>query len=232
MSLVRASVRAGADPRAGGGENPTITLTGRPRTLSEHQPKLTRMRVGGLAVDTPARCWRDARMMIVRRAPPAGYSADSGRVVGLPRPLAADTIAGMFCFSGSDRARRRSPRGHLLVGLLAATMLLGSATLVAGCGGGGGRVIDAGDLVTFDVCVDHTQFLMTVRHGQGMGLVAIIRDRARHAVVGEISNRHPLVMLGGAAAAQGRYVMSTATPTGRDAGAIERCWDRISPVSP
>jgi hypothetical protein len=73
-----------------------------------------------------------------------------------------------------------------------------------------------------------------MRQGDGnSSLVETIEDRVHDAVVGEVAtNRPPTTILGGAAAANGRYVMSTATPLGRDASAIERCWDRFFPVAP
>lgn len=40
------------------------------------------------------------------------------------------------------------------------------------------------------------------------------------------------ITLGGAAAAGGRYAMSTVTPTGRDPSAIENCWDGPFSIAP
>jgi hypothetical protein len=62
--------------------------------------------------------------------------------------------------------------------------------------------------------------------------VETIKDRVRDAVVGEVVTDRQLTTLGGAATANGRYVMSTATQLGRGATAIEGCWDRFFPIAP
>jgi hypothetical protein len=59
----------------------------------------------------------------------------------------------------------------------------------------------------------------------------MIRDRGRGTVVGEVATGKS-TMLGGAAARNGRYLMSTATPVGRDATAIENCWGHSFPIAP
>ena len=96
-------------------------------------------------------------------------------------------------------------------------------------GRGGGN---NGGVAAVNACITQTRVLVLVRHGSGNGVVETIKDRARGAVVGEVASGRTPATLGGAAAANGRYVMSTATPLGRDATAIEGCWDRFFPSAP
>lgn len=84
----------------------------------------------------------------------------------------------------------------------------------------------------FNACITHTRFLALVDRASRNGVIETIRDRADHGLVGEVATGRAPVMLGGAAAGNGRYLMSTATPLGRDASAIETCWDRYSPIAP
>ncbi len=103
---------------------------------------------------------------------------------------------------------------------------MGAFTAVAFSDGGRG-----GGMKQFDACITGSRFLVLTRHGRGI-VVETIKDRARRDVVGEVTvNRQPAVMLGGAAAEADGYVMSTATPVGRDARTIEECWDRPFPVA-
>jgi len=89
----------------------------------------------------------------------------------------------------------------------------------------------SGSVAQVNSCITQTRFLVLVRHGSGNRVIETINDRVRGSVVGEVaSGRWPT--LGGAPAANGRYVMSTATPLGRDATAIEECWDRVFPMFP
>jgi hypothetical protein len=104
-----------------------------------------------------------------------------------------------------------------------------SAVAVVAVGGGDGS---GGDLEAFNACITHTRFLVLVRPGHRNGVVATIKDRARGAVAGEVTAGRTTGTLGGAAAGNGWYVMSTATPLGRDATAIEGCWDRSFPIAP
>jgi len=91
----------------------------------------------------------------------------------------------------------------------------------------------SGGMKEFNACITGTRFLVLTRQEHENSFVETIEDRARSAVVGEVTvNRMPPITLGGAAAGNGRYVMSTATPLGRDATAIEGCWDRFFPVAP
>jgi hypothetical protein len=100
---------------------------------------------------------------------------------------------------------------------------LGTFAVVASGGGGGGGI------AAFNGCIRQARFLVLVRHGSGNGVIETIKDRARGAVDGEVASGRAAPSLGGAAAANGPYVMSTATPLGRDATAIELCWDRGFP---
>jgi len=87
-------------------------------------------------------------------------------------------------------------------------------------------------VAAFNACISQTRFLVPARHGSGNRVIETIKDRVRGAVVGEVDSGRTPTTLGGAAAANGRYVMSTATPLGRDATAIEGCWDRFFPIAP
>jgi hypothetical protein len=98
---------------------------------------------------------------------------------------------------------------------------------VSGGGSSGG-----GGVGGFNSCITGIRSLVLVRHGRENDVVETIKDRTLGAVVGEVAaGRHPNT-LGGAAAGNGRYVMSTATPLGRDAVSIEKCWDGFSPIAP
>jgi hypothetical protein len=114
----------------------------------------------------------------------------------------------------------------------AAAVISMSAFAVVAIGGGGRDSGNSGGLEAFNACITHTRFLVLVRYGHGNSVVATIKDRVRGAVVGEVTAGRTTSTLGGAAAGNGRYVMSTATPLGRDATAIERCWDRFFPIAP
>lgn len=102
----------------------------------------------------------------------------------------------------------------------------GAFAVVASVGRGGGGV------AAFNGCIRQTPFLVLVRHGSGSEVIETIKDRARGALVGQVASGRAATTLGGAAAANGRYVMSTATPLGRDASAIESCWDAEFPIAP
>ena len=89
----------------------------------------------------------------------------------------------------------------------------------------------------FNACIHQTRFLVLTRHGSGNKVIEMIKDRARGAVVGEFA-RFPSeraaeafrTLLAGAAARNGRYVMRTTVAVGRDAGAVEVCFDRVFPL--
>lgn len=111
-------------------------------------------------------------------------------------------------------------------------VVLAVAVLDGRRGGGVKAFSGGGGLVAFNGCVRHTRFLALVRRGSNRGIIETIEDRARGTAQGEVASGRAPTMLGGAAAANGPYVMSTATPLGRDASAIERCWDRFFPIAP
>jgi hypothetical protein len=91
---------------------------------------------------------------------------------------------------------------------------------------------DSGGLHVFNACIAQKQFLVLVGHGNRHGVIETVTDRKSGGLVAEVAdNRADPMMLGGAAAVANRYVMSTATPLGRDASAIEECWDSYSPVA-
>lgn len=88
----------------------------------------------------------------------------------------------------------------------------------------------AGGLATFNTCITQTRFLVLVRQPHGQAIIETIDDRRRGDVVGEVAHAHGPTLVG-AAAGTDRYTMSTATPLGPDATAIEQCWDAFSPVA-
>jgi hypothetical protein len=114
-----------------------------------------------------------------------------------------------------------------LVATAAALVSMGTVVVFAFVGGG-----NSGGVGAFNACVTQTRFLVLVRHGDANSFVETINDRVRGGVEGQVTAGRTPRILGGAAARNGRYVMSTATPVGRDASAIEGCWDRFFPVAP
>jgi hypothetical protein len=112
------------------------------------------------------------------------------------------------------------------------SMVAVAAVVVAGRGGGDGGKGDGGHIAAFNGCISQTGFLVLVRHGFGNGVIETIKDRAHGAVEAEVASGRAPTTLAGAAAANGPYVMSTATPLGRDASSIEECWDRFFPIAP
>lgn len=136
----------------------------------------------------------------------------------------------------SGMSRRRLEARVLVAATAVAVLSIGVFASVAfvrnsrGDGNSGGRG-KSGDVGPFNVCIAQTRFLVLVRDGYANGVVETIKDQAHGAVVGEVATGPAPTRLGGAAAGDGRYVMSTATPLGRDASAIERCWDRFSQVT-
>jgi hypothetical protein len=124
----------------------------------------------------------------------------------------------------------RRLRARVAVAATAAVISMGAFAVFAFVGSGGDG--NSGGVGAFNACITRTRFLVLVGHRDGNGFVETINDRVRDAVVGEVVTDRPPTTLGGAAAANGRYVMSTATPLGRDATAIEGCWDRFFPVAP
>lgn len=87
-------------------------------------------------------------------------------------------------------------------------------------------------LGVFNACIARRHFLGLVRDPDAGDIVEVINDRAEGVKVGEVTSGRAAGILGGAAASDGRFTMSTATPLGRDATAIERCWDQFSPIAP
>lgn len=100
-----------------------------------------------------------------------------------------------------------------------------------------GRNRDGG-IPAFGACITQSRFLILVPDAhvdsfddRVKSFSEIIKDRARGGVVGEVTTDRSAFRLGGAAAANGRYFMSTATPLGRDATVIARCWGRFFPIA-
>ena len=123
--------------------------------------------------------------------------------------------------------RRLAARRREMVASVAAVILaLGTYAVVASGSGGAG-----GGVTAFNACIRESRFLVVVRHRPGNGVVETINDRARGALEGDVASDRGAPVIGGAAAAGGRYVMSTVTPLGRDASAIERCWDSAFPIA-
>jgi hypothetical protein len=88
----------------------------------------------------------------------------------------------------------------------------------------------------FNGCISQTRFLVLVQHGSGNNVNEMIKDRMRGVVVGDFAalrseraaEAFPTT-LAGSGARNGRYVVFTTVPVGRDATAIERCFDRVFP---
>lgn len=130
----------------------------------------------------------------------------------------------------NHRVNRRGSRTRLtLLTTGLAVIAAGAYAVVAASDSG-----DSGGLGVFNACIDQKHFLVLARHGNQRGVIETLSDRKSGALAGEVAanNRVPRIMLGGAAAATDRYLMSTVTPLGRDASAIEDCWDSYSPVAP
>ena len=108
-----------------------------------------------------------------------------------------------------------------------AALIAVSASAIVACGGGK----NAG-LGVFNACIARRHFLVLARNRRGSEMVEVINDRARGAKVGEVTSGRKASTLAGAAAVDGQYTMSTATPLGSDATAIEQCWDQFSPIAP
>jgi hypothetical protein len=106
-----------------------------------------------------------------------------------------------------------------------------SASAIVACGDGQNGGIPAG-LSVFNDCIAHSHFLVLTRNRPGSKMVEVINDRSQGAKVGEVTSGRAGGTLGGAAAGNGRFTMSTATPLGHDATAIENCWDQYSPIAP
>ena len=89
-------------------------------------------------------------------------------------------------------------------------------------------------LSVFNTCIGQKPSLVLVRHGNPHRVIEVLRDRKSGALMGEVTaNTGPFpIILGGAAAATDRYVMSTVKPLGPDPTAMEECWDSYSPPAP
>lgn len=83
-------------------------------------------------------------------------------------------------------------------------------------------------IAIFNNCITQARFLVLVPHRQ-QPVIETIRDRGRGALVGQVVTAGAGPTLPGAAAATDQYLMSTPAPSGRDATAIEQCWDSYSP---
>lgn len=110
--------------------------------------------------------------------------------------------------------------------------LLGVCAMVSIACGGNRHGSSSAGLSVFNACIARNHFLDLVRDRHATGFVEVINDRAEGAKVGEVTSGRAASILGGAAASNGQFTMSTATPLGRDATAIERCWDQLSPIAP
>lgn len=106
---------------------------------------------------------------------------------------------------------------------------------VVAIGGSGGGV------PAFNACISQTRFLFLAKHGSGNKVIEMIKDRARGAEVAEfallpsVRAAEPLSSpfgIAGAETANGRYVLFTRAPLGRDASAIERCGEPEFPLVP
>jgi len=127
---------------------------------------------------------------------------------------------------GAGSALSRGVRVAIVASVAAVIWMVAVGThAVVSSGRGGG-------LPAFNACIRATGFLALVQHGSRQAVIETLRDRALRVVEGEVASGRAAPILGGAATADGRYLMSTVTPLGRDASAIESCWDRVFPIAP
>lgn len=147
------------------------------------------------------------------------------------RPFQTAPLYGAHQPLGDEwRRYRRALRWSL--GLLVVLVALIAFAFISRNDGGSGGV------PAFNACIRQHRSLLLL-HPRSKGVVETIRDRASGALEGEVTTGSTMqsgtlepLMLGGAAAGGGRYTMSTVTPTGRDPGAIETCWDGPFPIFP
>jgi hypothetical protein len=115
-----------------------------------------------------------------------------------------------------------------VISVVAFAVVAFAVVAFAGRGGGAGAA--------FNACISQTRFLVLARYASGSEAIEMIKDRAHGAVVGEFallpSERAAEAFsttLAGSGAQNGRYVVFTTVPVGRDATAIELCFDRVFP---
>lgn len=115
-----------------------------------------------------------------------------------------------------------------------------TAVALSGCGGGAPAVGHGpGQPEAFNSCVRQTRFLVVVPHRSGTTVIELIKARGHSAVVGgfaalpsaRAANLFPTANAG-SGARNGRYVMFTTVALGRNASAIQDCFDRFFPPSP
>jgi hypothetical protein len=107
----------------------------------------------------------------------------------------------------------------------------------SGTSGGAG----SGSVAAFNACIGQSRFLVLAENRAGNKIIETLKDRANRAVVGQFavlpsvreaeSLRTPFG-IAGSGAVNGRYVLFTSIPLGRDASAIERCGEPEFPFVP
>jgi len=113
----------------------------------------------------------------------------------------------------------------VILGALVLVVLLVAVVITAG---GGSNPVD-----TFNACLRNTHFLVATKHRADRRMVDVIRDRATGVMVGEVAVL-PTVRAaetftssigppGGSGARNGRMILFTRVPSGRDANAIITC---------
>ena len=128
---------------------------------------------------------------------------------------------------------------------VAAVSSVGAFVVVAvraiGASSSTGAGAGSGSVAAFNACIGQARFLVLEENRAGNRIIEAIKDRANGTVVGQFaalrsvraaeSLRTPFG-IAGSGAVNGRYVLFTKTPLGRDASAIERCGEPEFPVAP
>lgn len=126
-------------------------------------------------------------------------------------------------------------RGSIVAGLLAVVAL--AAVVIAVHGRGGSPGVDA-----FNACISQTRFLVTTERRSSHQIIDTIKDRANGTVVGEFAVLPSLRAAAtftsnigppkGTGEGNGRMVLFTNIPTGRDTKAILTCGNPEFPLTP
>lgn len=131
--------------------------------------------------------------------------------------------------------KRRSPfRRSTVAGAVAVAVAVVTAIVIA-IHGGGSPGVDR-----FNACLGQDRFLITTERKSGGSVIDVIRDRASAAVVGELAVLPSLraaetftsAVVGppsGSGSRDGRTVLFTRSPMGRDATAILACGQTVIP---
>ena len=123
---------------------------------------------------------------------------------------------------------RQFTRGNFARTVVALVLVVAVAAVVIGVSAGGSPGVD-----TFNACLSQKHFLVANKHRSGHRVIDMIRDRATGVLVGEFAVLPSLraaetftSIIGppsGTGAGNGRMVLFTRVPTGRDTNAILTC---------